>query len=83
MQFGEIIANVQTAAFLARLLAIALFLIGRPLWSEPRVRMVILMPVDPVTTAAVRTGTQPDLRRRLISSCCQDSNGIRLILAAI
>lgn len=61
MQYGEIIASVLTAVLLACMLAISLFMSARPLWPEPRVRMVILMPVDALTTASLRTGDYPNL----------------------
>lgn len=61
MQFGEVIANVLTAALLTCVLAIMLFLFDRPLRPEPKVRMVILLPVDAATTASMRTGTHSNL----------------------
>lgn len=61
MNFGEIIANAFTAALVVFLLAVALFLFGRPLWPETKARMVILFPVDAMTTTSVKTGTLPNL----------------------
>ncbi|MER8574394.1 polymerase [Mesorhizobium sp. M1338] len=61
MKLGQIIANALTAALVVWLLAIALLLFGRPLWPETKARMVILMPVDAMTTTSVEIDTHPNL----------------------
>jgi hypothetical protein len=53
MQFGEIIANAFAALLLAALIAGVFLLFGRPLWPVRQAQMVILLPVDPMSTGSV------------------------------
>jgi ABC-type siderophore export system fused ATPase/permease subunit len=55
MQFGEFIANMFATVLLLGLLAIVFFLFGKPLWPERTARMVIILPVDAIRTAAINT----------------------------
>ena len=60
MQVGKIIANTFAALLWICLVAMSFFLFGKPLWSERQVRMVIILPVDAMTTSAIKN-TQPHL----------------------
>ncbi|WP_202379461.1 polymerase [Mesorhizobium sp. 131-2-5] len=55
MQFGELIANMFAAVLLLGLLAIGFFIFGKPVWPERTARMVIILPVDAMKTAAINT----------------------------
>ncbi|MER9298573.1 polymerase [Mesorhizobium sp. M0621] len=49
---GEIIANTLATLLLICVMAGVFFLFGKPLWPEQHVKMVIIVPVDRMTTAA-------------------------------
>lgn len=51
---GEVIANTCATLLLICVIAILFFLFGRPLWPEQHVQMVIIPPVDPITTTALK-----------------------------
>jgi hypothetical protein len=55
MQFGGIIANVCATVLLLSVLAIVFLLFGKPIWPERTARMVIVLPVDAMKTAAIKT----------------------------
>ncbi|KAA3441691.1 polymerase [Mesorhizobium sp. SARCC-RB16n] len=58
MQLGEIIANTLAILLLVCFLAGTFFLFGQPLWPRQHARMVIILPVDTMTTASTgRNGT--------------------------
>lgn len=53
-QFGEMIANVAAILLLLGLLAIIFFISGKPIFPARMARMVIILPVDAIETAAVK-----------------------------
>ncbi|TGS69014.1 polymerase [Mesorhizobium sp. M3A.F.Ca.ET.201.01.1.1] len=58
MQLGEIIANFFAALLLLCILSVVFLLAGKPLWpDEGQARMVILLPADAFTTAAIKAPT--------------------------
>lgn len=59
-QFGEMIANVAAILLLLGLLAIIFFISAKPIFPERMARMVIILPVDAIETAAVKN-TRLDL----------------------
>ncbi|PBB24101.1 MULTISPECIES: polymerase [unclassified Mesorhizobium] len=54
MQIGEIIANLFATVLLLGLLAIMFFVSGKQLLPERTARMVIVLPVDAIKTAAFK-----------------------------
>jgi hypothetical protein len=50
---GEIIANAFATFLLICAIAVSFFLFGKPLWPEPHARMVVIVPVDRMTTTAI------------------------------
>ncbi|MBZ9743542.1 MULTISPECIES: polymerase [unclassified Mesorhizobium] len=61
MQLGEIVANTLAILLLVCFLASTFFLFGKPLWPEQHARMVIIVPVDTMTTASTGRGDTPVL----------------------
>ncbi|MBZ9706393.1 polymerase [Mesorhizobium sp. ESP7-2] len=61
MQLGEIIANILAILLLVCFLAGTFVLFGKPLWPEQHVRMVIIPPVDTMSTASTGRNDTPVL----------------------
>ncbi|TGV90180.1 polymerase [Mesorhizobium sp. M2D.F.Ca.ET.145.01.1.1] len=61
MQLGDIIANTLVILLLVCFLASTFFLFGKPLWPEQHARMVIIVPVDTMTTSSTGRGGAPVL----------------------
>ncbi|MER9328544.1 polymerase [Mesorhizobium sp. M0488] len=59
MRLGEIIVNTCATLLLMSIVAILFLLFGEPLWPERTARMVIILPVDRSTTAAIKNTHQP------------------------
>ncbi|TPM28268.1 polymerase [Mesorhizobium sp. B2-3-4] len=56
MQPGEILANILATLLVVCFLASTFFLFGKPLWPGQHARMVVIVPVDTMTTASTGRG---------------------------
>ncbi|AZO15482.1 polymerase [Mesorhizobium sp. M2A.F.Ca.ET.043.05.1.1] len=54
MQPGNTIANLIAALLLALMIGGVFLLFGRPLWPQRHARMIVLLPIDTMTTGSVR-----------------------------
>jgi hypothetical protein len=61
MRLGDIIAEIFAALLVICVLAIVLFLGGRPVWPKREVTMIVLLPPDAMTTGSVKRSTHPNL----------------------
>jgi len=54
VQIGEMIADVFATILVIGLLAIMFLIPGNQIWSQPMARMVIILPMNPLKTAALQ-----------------------------
>jgi hypothetical protein len=55
VRLGEVIANTFTALLVSGIVGILFFLSGRIPWPERHGRMVIIQPIDRITTTSTET----------------------------
>lgn len=76
MQLGEIIANVIAALLLMCSLAVAFFVVGKPLWPEREAKMVVLLPPDAMTTGSIKVSPTFAGRRRCRTGAAEAGAGL-------